>query len=194
MNSNQSKLKHLEWAIESRHINQKSSLRLLSLFKSYGEIWKTKKFSRAAQDLTGVAFSLWRAAFLAEKSGSRAAVFDHGTAFLEKVIDENAISFPNDKKSREWTFNYYTRNARCSLQVLNKYWPEEVAPYAGKKRNPTERWEYCQQLLDDAVTKFERRLKTVKLKMEQINRARTVRVERDKRRATVRKMTLAGRN
>jgi hypothetical protein len=47
---------------------------------------------------------LWRAAFLADKTGKRAVVFNHGRIFFEKIIKDNAISYPQDKTSREWTF------------------------------------------------------------------------------------------
>jgi hypothetical protein len=189
-----SKLKHLEWTIKSRNSNQMCSLRLLALFSNYETNWKTKKFARAAQDLTAAAFSLWRAAFLADKTGRRVEVFAHGKAFLERVIEDNAISYPQDKISREWTFNYYTRNARSSLQTLHKYWPDTVPVYEGKKRNATVRWEYCQQLLDEAVIGFEKLLNDRKSQADRAKRAKTVRVERKKRRAKVRKITLAERS
>lgn len=188
MISNQEKLKHLDWAIESRYANQKCSQRLLSLFVKHEEKWKTKKFSKAAQDLTGAAFSLWRAAFLAEKTGSRAQVFLHGREFLQRVIDENAISFANDKNSREWTFNYYTRNARSALQILHDYWPIEVPEYVGKKRNAAARWEYCQELLDQAVAGFEQRLQADKSRQDLMANAKAIRVERKRKRAIVRTM------
>jgi len=164
MNSNESKLTHLEWAIKSRHSNQTCALNLLRLFEGYEELWKTQKLARAAQDLTAVTFSLWRAAFPADKTGKRAEVFGHGKAFLERLIEDNSISYPQDKNSNEWTFNYYTRNARSSLQVLSEYWPTEVPRYVGKTRNATERWDYCQHLLDDAVAGFEKLLQQRKSK------------------------------
>jgi hypothetical protein len=194
MSSSDENLDHLAWAIKSRSSNQIYSLRLLTLFSKYDQIWKRKRFARAAQDLTAVAFSLWRAAFLAEKTGKRADVFSHGKSFLQRVIEDNIISYPQDKASREWTFNYYTRNARASLQLLNKYWPEVVPVYEGKKRNATARWEYCQRLLDEAVTGFEKLLHDKKLNEDQAQQAKTVRVERKKRRARVRAITLAERS
>src|SRR6266436_4940320 len=103
------KLEHLEWAVESRARNQRCAVRLLRLFMEYEEQWKTQRWARAAQDLLSVSFSLWRAAFLADKTAKRAAVFSHATDFLEKIIEDNAISYLQDRKCNEWTFNYYTR-------------------------------------------------------------------------------------
>ncbi len=191
MNSKDNKLKHLDWAIKSRSANQMCSLRLLTLFYHFEEHWKTKKFSRAAQDLTAVSFSLRRAAFLADKTGKRGIVFEQGKAFLELLIEDNAISYPQDKKSREWTFNYYTRNARSSLEILHKFWPDAVPAYDGKKRNAIVRWEYCQQLLNEAVTGFEKLFHDRKLHEDQVKCAETVRVERKKRRAKVRELNTA---
>jgi hypothetical protein len=190
---NLEKIKHLEWAIRSRSDNQLCSLKLLKLFYAHEALWKTKKLSRAAQDLTSVSFSLWRAAFLAEKSGKRADVFDRGKAFLEQVIEDNSIGYAVDKKSRDWTFNYYTRNARSSLQTLNKYWPKEVPKYQGKTRNAVERWEYCESLLDQAVVGFESYLTTLKVKAKKAPRAKPAGPSAHQKRKKVRAMTLAAR-
>jgi hypothetical protein len=188
-----SKLDHLGWAIKSRTKNQTCALRLLALFEKYEKTWKTKKYSRAAQDLIAVSFSLWRAAFLADKTGRRADVFDHGRSFLEKVIEDNAISYPQDKNSREWTFNYYTRNARSSLQELAKSWNGVAPSYEGGTRKPSERWDYCQALLDEAVTNFETLLAEQNDRTERAKKARSARGERRQRRQKVRQITLAGR-
>lgn len=140
------KLEHLEWAIERRAANQRSCLKLLKLFVEHPQIWKTKRFSFAAQDLVAVGFSLWRAAFLAERTGKREAVFGDAKEFLGRMIEDNSIAYPQDKLLREWTFNYYTRSARFTLQNLADGWPEAVEEYATGTRTPTDRWDYCQGL------------------------------------------------
>jgi hypothetical protein len=194
MASEEDKLRHLEWALKSRAENQACSLRLLKLFSDYPDVWKTKKFARAAQDLVAVAFSLWRAAFLADKSGRRSEVFVHGKSFLEKLIEDNSIAYVQDKTAREWTFNYYTRNARSSLQVLATYWPESVPAYEGKKRGPAERWEYCQKLFAEAVAGFEKRLSTRKKKTVRLASPQTPKpLSARQKRAKVRELTLAER-
>jgi hypothetical protein len=193
MTTVQSKFALLDWAIQSRAKNQICSLRLLTLFEEHEDRWKTRKFSRAAQDLIAVSFSLWRAAFLADKTSKRADVFDHGRKFLEQIIEDNAISYPQDKKSREWTFNYYTRNARSSLQELVKFWNGVAPAYLGKKRKPMERWDYCQKLLDEAVTNFGELLAEQKAEHDRVNETRIARGERRRRRKKVRQLTLASR-
>ena len=168
-------------------------MRLLVLFHKYESTWKTKKFSRAAQDLIAVSFSLWRAAFLAEKTGKRSIVFEHGRTFLEKVIEDNAISYPTDKGSLEWTFNYYTRNARSSLQQLAQFWKGTAPEYDGKKRNPAERWDYCQSLLDKTVANFETLLTKREERRANAKAVTVARGEKRRKRKKVRDLTLAAR-
>ena len=145
------KLRHLEWAISSRAANQQSCLTLLKLFDDYPEQWSSIGMSVAAQNLVSVGFSLWRAAFLADKTGRRTEVFSHGRDFLEKMIEDNAIAYVQDKKSQEWTFNYYTRNARFALERLAHKWPKRVPMYKAKTRTATERWDYCHELFVAAL-------------------------------------------
>ena len=181
-------LAHLEWAIDSRTKNQKSCLKLLMLLREYESFWKAKALSKAAQDLIAVAFSLWRAAFLADKTGKREEVLKHGVAFLEKVIETNSISFGQDKNSNEWTFNYYTKNARSSLTILARNW-DFLSPYEGGTRKAIERWDYCQALLDQALVKFESHLGDKKATSDRIKQKRVRGAEAKARRARSRQTT-----
>ena len=187
------KIEHLSWSVDSRYRNQKCAVRLLALFMEHEELWKTRTWARAAQDLLAVSFSLWRAAFLADKTAKRVAVFSHGTDFLEKIIEDNAISYVQDRKSNEWTFNYYTRNARSALEMLHQYWPSQVPKYVGKKRTPVERWDYCQDLLDQAVTGFENEAQRIEANEKAAAEKRERRVAAKARRAKSRSVTLATR-
>jgi hypothetical protein len=130
-------------------------LRLLTLFETYQDKWKSRRMARAAQNLLSVSFSLWRAAFLADKSGHRTEVFASAMAFLERIVADNAIAYAQDRQCNEWTFNYYTKNASAALQDLATNWPKLLAPYEARTRSPTERWTYCQDSLDKAITAFE---------------------------------------
>ena len=191
--SKEEKLAHFEWAIKSRTDNQTCAVRLLRLFLEHEDQWKTKKWAFAAQELLSVSFSLWRAAFLADKTAKRSAVFSHGLEFLEKIIEDNAISFGQDRKCNEWTFNYYTRNARAALESLHRKWPSQVGAYHVEKLTPTKRWRYCQGLLDAAVVNFEALAKELKSKVTLKAEARVRRsfVKAKKRRS--REVTLAAR-
>ena len=145
---------HFQWLVDARHRNQTCSLKLRLLLKDYEKRWKTKQHSLSAQELVSVSFSLWRAVFLAEKTGKRSAVFDDGLKFIERVIEDNAIAYAQDKAMREWSFNYYTRAARYSLEFLHTNWPSICPTYVKATRTPKERWEYCQELLEEAVEAF----------------------------------------
>lgn len=184
---------HLEWAIRSRARNQECCLKLLRLFDEDPAFWKTKTASRASQELLAVAFSLWRAAFLADKTGKREQVFTHGRDFLARLIEDNAIAYPQDKTAREWSFNYYTRNARYSLEFLASYWKHGLPKYAGATRNAVERWDYCQDLLDQGVAHFGTLISERRIIKERKTAGRAVREDAKKRRRTVRELTAPDR-
>lgn len=184
------KLKHLEWAVEARARNQRCALRLLTSFKEHREKWTSKRKARAAQSLLAVTFSLWRAAFLAEKTGKRTEVFSAAVEFLERLIVDNAIAYPQDRRSNEWTFNYYTKNAKAALQELAASWPSLVGPYDEKTRPSVERWDYCQNMLDEAVIAFEKDVTSPQSFSTSIAR-RTIREARKERRKRSREFTLA---
>jgi hypothetical protein len=129
-------------------------LKLRLLLRDHEKRWKTKQLSMGAQELISVCFSLWRAVFLSEKTGKRSAVFDDGFKFLERIIEDNAIAYAQDKAMREWSFNYYTRAARYSLEFLHGVWPDVSPKYLKATRTPKKRWEYCQELLDTAIDQF----------------------------------------
>lgn len=187
MTITESRLRFLEWTVRSRAKNQVCAVKLLGIFEKYEDRWKTKQWSRAAQELTAVAFSLWRAAFLADKTNKRAEVFKHGRLFLERLIEDNAISYPQDKTSREWTFNYYTRNARYALKSMTQNWPAIVPEYQDAKRGPMERWDYCQSVLDTAVTKFAQHFVDEEVATKQASLKKAGRTHRREKRAKVRK-------
>jgi hypothetical protein len=118
---------HLEWLIQSRMRNQNACLRLFNTFEKYPEQAKSQTFRAHSQTLVAVGFSLWRAAFLADKTGDREAVFADARIFLAKLLTDNAINYPQDRGSREWTFNYYMTNANDALLKLAGRWSNVTA-------------------------------------------------------------------
>jgi hypothetical protein len=150
-------LDHLRWVIKSRSENQRCALILFELLTKYPKQWKEKKYSLAAQALVGVTFSLWRAAFLADKSGERGKARKSAVSFLQKVIQDNAISYPQDRAEKEWTFNYYVSNASYTLRALAEKWRDLVpTQQSQKKGTPKERWEYHQNMLTQTVSNFQK--------------------------------------
>jgi hypothetical protein len=113
---------HRDWLVESRADNQRTALGLFKLLEKYPNKIKSRGFTKTAQTLIAVCFSLWRAAFLADKTGKREAVFDDAKTFLGKLIVDNAINYSQDRNAREWTFNYYANNAQDGLHTLAERW------------------------------------------------------------------------
>lgn len=161
-NSNKTKAEHLKWAVESRYENQRCAIRLLKLLTENEERIKKRKLDMLAQVLVGAAFSLWRAAFLADKSGMRAESYKAAISFLETMIADNAIGFAQDKREREWTFNYYVNNVRDTLLIwhLKKEYKHVVPKWIIAARSPTQRWKYAQKLLAQTVENFAAELET----------------------------------
>jgi len=152
---------HLKWLVQSRYSNQQAALKIRALLDhpkaSDGNL-------ATVQDLVGACFSLWRAAFLADKTGVRTAVFKHASAFLDEMIAHNAIAYAQDRKSYEWTFNYYATNAARALHKLADKWPsirtilsESDEPTGGYTR-PQRRWDRNHRALEEAINCFEQHL------------------------------------
>jgi hypothetical protein len=115
---------HLRWLVASRAANQAAALRLFTLLSDHVEEIKTKELSTKAQHLVAACFSLWRAAFLADKATTRSEVQAAARTFLAKMLIDNAITYPQDRSTRNWTFNYYMNNATNELVQLSRDWPD----------------------------------------------------------------------
>jgi hypothetical protein len=142
--------KHLEWMINSRAANLRTSLFLLNLFReNEGAILGR---TDDATMLVAISFSLWRAAFLADKTGVAKEVVKNAQSFLEKMIVDNSIQYRDDVNSREWTFNYYMYNAESRLSKLARTWHDILGE--DKPNRPRDRWNKGQRALDKAVKHF----------------------------------------
>lgn len=126
--------------------------------------WKSAKLGYEAKTLVSIGFSLWRAAFLADKSGDLKETNEHATYFLGEMLETNAITFTQDKKARGFTFNYYLANVRFRLAEFKKDNPDfeidQRLLERGKLKSmhPTKRWRAFQQVFEDALNHFEDRL------------------------------------
>ena len=96
---------HLQWLVDSRTANQNAALKLYTLLCDHSEQMVTKEWFAKAQHLVAACFSLWRAAFLADKGVKRSEVQAHARTFLAKILVDNAITYPQDRSTRNWTFN-----------------------------------------------------------------------------------------
>jgi hypothetical protein len=166
------RIKDLEWSVSSRRKNQECTLGLYKLLGKYEDKkgW-SKDNSFIARSLVGIAFSLWRAAFLGDKKvGTNMESRKKATAFLGKVIQDNAITFSQDRDHKEWTYDYYIENAYLRLRHLYSQheWLMECEPnwpYIKKSQmNPKEHWKEhwndAHDFLLEAVNNFTNRLET----------------------------------
>jgi hypothetical protein len=96
------KPEHLEWLVESRAQNQAACARLYGLLTP--KCWQNDTLGYEAKTLVSIGFALWRAAFLADKSGELKETNDHATYFLGEMLESNAINFTQDKKAKGFTF------------------------------------------------------------------------------------------
>jgi hypothetical protein len=71
--------------------------------------------------MVGIAFSLWRAAFLTHTTGAKKAVYKNMVDYLDKVIKHNSIAFTDDYNMSDQAAPYYTGNARYRLERMYKF-------------------------------------------------------------------------
>ncbi|MBV9990153.1 MAG: hypothetical protein JOZ72_02585 [Alphaproteobacteria bacterium] len=153
-------VRHLRWLIERRGENNVVGLKLLTLFENYGELINKRPHAVRAQMLVGVAFSLWRAAFLSETQGNIEGKVKDAENFLRKMLADNTIGFSHDMELREWSASYYIQNARNSLSDLGRSWSDDrlrsVQP-KGRKSSKSW-WQAAHEAFVIAVTRLESEL------------------------------------
>ena len=85
--------------------------------------------------------------------------------FMSEMLENNAIAYTQERKTKDWTFNYYAANARYRLKDLKERWPNArfgpLIPSHGEQ-DPKNRWEFLQRAYEKAVDHFERRLRPKK--------------------------------
>jgi len=152
-----SEAEKMKWLVDNRSEVQKTAHDLYSLIpKEKGPV--KKRISLIHQDLVGVLFCLWRGVFLAHHKDTNSGdpLFD-AAAFLKKVIEDNAITFGDDKTFKGWTANFYvdcaggilmgfpismTGKATGRCETISPLWVVEDYPADIK-----ERWEYNHRIL-----------------------------------------------
>ncbi|MES2473311.1 MAG: hypothetical protein V4601_10795, partial [Pseudomonadota bacterium] len=144
----------LEWLVDARSKNQKSSLKLFKILKaSERHIKRSASLTDLCNGLIAISFSLWRAAFLARSAGEHEDRFDHALHFLGTLICDNAIAYTQDKNSHEWTVWYYLSNSGFRLENLAEAFDGLIPNYTEGDYNSTARqsWEICRENLETAV-------------------------------------------
>lgn len=157
---------HIDWLIKGRDRNQRNNAELLQLLKKHSsELDKRKELLGVAHLLVGTCFSLWRAVFLGDDGVTVAGetppnIYQHAIEFLEKIIVDNAIGYPQDKGARLWTFGYYVNNAcyrlleirRRKLEfVTESKFLENLARNGGSPPSSKCSWDSCQDEAEKAI-------------------------------------------
>jgi len=102
----------LLWIVHQRYEIQKT---LLDLYSSLQTSNLSERATTLLALLSGAAFSLWRAVFLVGQERSTEKLVPKLTVFLEKVIKDNAIGYPQDKEASPWTVGYYLASSNYRL-------------------------------------------------------------------------------
>jgi hypothetical protein len=139
----------IRWSIDARKAIQSAILNLATchtLPSSLGAGYNADRFSA----LAGLAFSLWRAAFLASmetrprlderapdsKEPKSVAQTDHAADLLRTILASNAVGFGDDRRTDSWMGQYYIDNAAYRLsRYLDKWGPEMVPMYVQRFRS-----------------------------------------------------------
>ncbi|MEA2952331.1 MAG: hypothetical protein QOJ96_1851 [Alphaproteobacteria bacterium] len=150
--------KHLKWSIEGRARNQQTSLKLYELMKEHKNRIRKLNLSGKVQELVAVSFSLWRAVFLADRTGTIEAKMEGAEVFLAKILTDNAVAFAQDRNAREWTFNYYLDNALFRLENYRKFGHRNELKPAKGSRTPRKRWDHLQVAFESEVAALGKKL------------------------------------
>jgi hypothetical protein len=147
---------NLNWLVKHRSHNQETSLALFKALSEHSVRLKGNAIlAGPGVTLTGASFSLWRAVFLADNTDQDVHRFEDAFKFLEVLISNNAISYAQDRKSREWTFHYYLNNARFRLEILQKNHPKVLPTFSyPNAMSHKASWEHLQQTVDLAVGNY----------------------------------------
>ncbi|HEX8527022.1 hypothetical protein [Allosphingosinicella sp.] len=112
---------------------------------------------QAAQELTGVAFSLWRAVFLSDTTGEFGDQLADLNKLLVSLISDNSVLYQTDKNARNWSFRYYLDNADHRLRALSRSRLGLVNAADLELGADTDKdaWLQAQALLDKAISRFQ---------------------------------------
>lgn len=132
------KLTGNKWLIERRWRIQCLCLELHDYLEN-NEI-SVKADWRFFSPLLAAAFSLWRAAFLADPNRKWEDIYEHAKTFFKFLIEDNAINYPQDRTTRAYSAGYYLNNAKFRLRELWDNIPSDIYD-ADKKKALEPLWE-----------------------------------------------------
>lgn len=154
---------HLSWIVAGRSANQETTMKLYNLIYNNDETLSkfNPELHAAAQELVGIAFSLWRAVFLSDTTAEFNDQRADMSKFLISLISDNAVMYATDKNSRNWSFRYYLDNALSRLEKLSLGRLRLVEPTEGGKSAESDKdeWTDAQAAFGRAVEQFGEALK-----------------------------------
>jgi hypothetical protein len=113
--------KTLYWQLKRRADVQRLMVDLFGLASDKPtKLLKSIEHNKAFHLLSAASFSLWRAVFLTHARRTPEAVLEHCWEFLGTVVRDNAITFMQDRETRDWTVGYYLSNANFRLLALSR--------------------------------------------------------------------------
>jgi len=112
-NSIETDIQDLQWLVDSRSKIQVFLLRIYERIKADSRGLQSIEL----QLLLGAGFSLWRSVFLVERDRQLKGINTTAIKFLDLLIKDNAIGYPQDRETRKWTAGYYVNNAYFRLHL-----------------------------------------------------------------------------
>ena len=109
--------------IEQRARNQELMLRLLTYLQKHKKtLSRPENLERSTLTLfVGACFSLWRAAFLLDAKRTSKLIVKDAESFMEKLLTDNVITYPQDRQTLNWMGGYYLNNAQYRIaRILEK--------------------------------------------------------------------------
>jgi len=150
--------RHFKWLIDGRATNQRSTVALYEIIDRHrDDLVLNPEFLEVAQDLLGIAFSLWRAVFLSDTTGDYEDQIADAEKFLVSLIADNTVLYVTDKNARNWSFRYYLDNAVYRLRELaaSRLALVDGADLARVAESEKDEWLHAQESLTKAIARFE---------------------------------------
>ena len=108
------------WLIPQRLQTQELLLSLYRYRAARPDLADDPDARRSFGLLAGAAFSLWRAVFLAKPErewASPKGILAGAVELLEKVLENNALLYGDEKRIENWSVGYYLNNAYYRLEA-----------------------------------------------------------------------------
>jgi hypothetical protein len=110
---------NVKWAIGARHRSQKLLLALSTFDDNSCDGRAESPEAELFSILVAVAYSLWRAAFLADApTRTWPQALSDARKLLQNVLRTNTITFVTEHNLQGWTAGFYLKNAKLRLEQI----------------------------------------------------------------------------